>query len=84
MIDSTDLPRMDEVWSVFGNIVTDERVQGVPLLVLANKQDSEGAVSIENIKEAFNKNVSAWNISEGAVIPISALTGCGVSLRPVH
>lgn len=40
-----------------GQIVTDDRVDGVPMLVLANKRDAPGAASVELIKEAFNKHV---------------------------
>lgn len=54
----------------------DRRVEGVPTLVLANKQDSQAtAVPIEEIKEIFNRHVAKMNVSEGAVLPISALKG---------
>lgn len=58
-------------------IVTDSRVDGVPTLVLANKQDCEGAMAVEDIKQMFNKLiVGKMNVSEGGVLPISALRGC--------
>lgn len=57
-------------------MAVDRRVQGVPMLVLANKQDSEGAERVEEIKEAFNRHVHKLNVSESAVLPISALQGC--------
>ena len=73
-----------------GQIVTDDRVDGVPMLVLANKRDAPGAASVESIKEAFNKHVVRqrigdrahstqvrFNVSEGAVLSISALKACG-------
>ena len=57
-------------------IVTDNRVDGVPTLVLANKQDAEGAMAVEDIKQMFNQLiVGKLNVSEGAVMPISALKG---------
>lgn len=57
-------------------IVTDHRVDGVPTLVLANKQDCEGAMAVEDIKQMFNQLiVGKLNVSEGAVLPISALRG---------
>ncbi len=57
-------------------IVTDSRVDGVPTLVLANKQDCEGAMAVEDIKQMFNKLiVGKMNVSEGGVLPISALRG---------
>lgn len=57
-------------------IVRDSRVDGVPTLVLANKQDCEGAMAVEDIKQMFNKLiVGKINVSEGGVLPISALRG---------
>lgn len=66
-------------------IVTDHRVDGVPTLVLANKQDCEGAMAVEDIKQMFNQHiVGKLDVSEGAVLPISALRGCDplLSLPP--
>jgi ADP-ribosylation factor related protein 1 len=37
--------------------------------------DNENAMPIETIKESFNKHVAQYNVSEAAVMPISALTG---------
>ena len=60
------------------------------MLVLANKRDAPGAMSVEAIKEAFNKHVVRprrlivltpqvrYNVSEGAVLPISALKAEGI------
>lgn len=56
--------------------MTDQRVEGVPTLVLANKQDVEGSVPVGEIMEMFNTLiVDKLNVSEGAVLPISALNG---------
>ncbi|KAK4057542.1 mitochondrial 5-aminolevulinate synthase [Microbotryomycetes sp. JL221] len=78
-IDSTDKDRIEECWKVFETIVTDHRVDGVPTLVLANKQDAEGAMAVEDIKQVFNTLiVGKLNVSEGAVMPISALRGDGI------
>lgn len=61
------------------SIIADDRIEGVPTLVLANKQDDEAAIPVEDIKEAFNKHVMRIGVSEGAVLPISALEGCVVA-----
>ena len=55
--------------------MADDRVEGVPTLVLANKQDAVGSLAVEDIKEMFNKHVVRLNVSEGAVLPLSALRG---------
>lgn len=58
-------------------VLADRRVKGVPVLVLANKQDAEGSIPVEEIKQMFNKLiVGKLSVSEGAVMPISALNGC--------
>lgn len=75
VIDSTDRQRMEECWSVFDSIVADDRVEGVPTLVLANKQDEDSALPVEEIKERFNKHVTRIGVSEAAVLPLSALQG---------
>ncbi|CAD6583128.1 MAG: ADP-ribosylation factor protein 3 [Cyphobasidiales sp. Tagirdzhanova-0007] len=78
IVDSTDSARMEECWTIFDSIVTDRRIEGVPTLVLANKMDQTAAMRIEQIKEIFNKHVDKMNVSEAAVMPISALKGEGV------
>ncbi|GAA5999592.1 Arf family GTPase ARL3 [Rhodotorula paludigena] len=79
VIDSTDKERIEECWAAFETIVTDHRVDGVPTLVLANKQDCDGAMAVEDIKQMFNQLiVGKLNVSEGAVLPISALRGDGI------
>lgn len=76
IIDSTESPeRMEECWTAFDAIVTDTRAQGIPTLVLANKMDAQGAKRPEEIKEVFNRHVDKLNVSEAAVMPISALKG---------
>lgn len=77
VIDSTDrnTDRISECWKTFDQIVSDRNIEGVPTLVLANKMDHKDAMRIEDIKESFNKHVAQYNVSEAAVMPISALTG---------
>lgn len=77
VIDSTDRnnDRISDCWKTFDQIISDRRIEGVPVLVLANKMDNENAMPIESIKESFNKHVALHNVSEAAVMPISALTG---------
>lgn len=77
VIDSTDKnsERISDCWKNFDKIISDRRIEGVPVLVLANKMDNKDAMPIESIKESFNKHVAQYNVSEAAVMPISALTG---------
>lgn len=77
VLDSTDRnsDRISDCWKTFDQIISDRRIEGVPVLVLANKMDQENAMPIESIKEAFNKHVALHNVSEATVMPVSALTG---------
>lgn len=75
IVDSTDTARMDETWRVFDEIVADRHIEGLPTLVLANKQDDPKALAIENIKERFNKHVDKMSVSDSSVLGMSALKG---------
>lgn len=74
-------------------MLADASTAGVPLLVLANKQDREDSIEVVRIKEGFVRRVieseSASSDSNGAkgggayvrdsrVLPCSALSGKGV------
>lgn len=61
--------------SLAETMALDRRIQGVPTLVLANKQDQPNSVPVEQVKDMFNQHVVNLNISESAVLPISALKG---------
>lgn len=57
--------------------------EGVPLLILANKQDREDCVEVVHIKEGLVKKVfegeKSGCVRDSRVLPISALTGAGVT-----
>uniref|UniRef100_W5M0M4 ADP-ribosylation factor-related protein 1 n=1 Tax=Lepisosteus oculatus TaxID=7918 RepID=W5M0M4_LEPOC len=53
VIDSTDEERLSESKNAFEKMISSEALEGVPLLVLANKQDVEGCLSVPEIKTAF-------------------------------
>lgn len=76
MIDSSDKRRMEETAFELGQLLCEEKLEGVPLLVFANKQDLINALSAEEISEGFNLisiRDRAWNIQ-----PCSAKTGDGL------
>lgn len=45
------------------------------MLMLANKQDVEDALKVEEIKEVFNKIALKLGARDSRVLPISALEG---------
>lgn len=93
IIDSTDIGdgslesadvngRLEECRLVLEDVLGNEETEGVPLLVLANKQDREDCVEVVRIKEGLVKKVFEGGkgaaIRDSRVLPVSALTGTGV------
>ena len=78
MVDSTDAARIEECKRIFSAIVTNDQVEGVPILMLANKQDMTGALKVEQIKELFNPIAASIGARDSKVMSVSALRGEGV------
>ncbi|QUC22265.1 uncharacterized protein UV8b_06506 [Ustilaginoidea virens] len=91
IIDSTDIGdgtleddnvRLDECRLVLEDVLQHSETEGVPLLILANKQDREDCVETIRIKEGLVKRVmegdKAGSIRDSRVLSLSALTGDGV------
>lgn len=64
------------------DVLQHSETEGVPLLVLANKQDREDCVEVVRIKEGLVKKVfegeKGSSIRDSRVLPVSALHGTGV------
>lgn len=56
-------------------MIANENLQGIPLLVLANKQDIPDCMGVREVKPIFNKNAHLIGKRDCMVMPISALTG---------
>ncbi|KAI9142659.1 hypothetical protein BKA69DRAFT_1021222, partial [Paraphysoderma sedebokerense] len=56
-------------------LVTNDEIEGVPILMLANKQDQPNAMKVEDIKEIFNQIASRLGARDSKVLPCSALSG---------
>lgn len=92
IIDSTDIGdgtlehessgRLEECRLVLEDVLQHSETEGVPLLILANKQDREDCVETIRIKEGLVKKVmegeKAGAIRDSRVLSMSALTGDGV------
>ena len=92
IIDSTDIGdgdlerggggRLDECRAVLEDVLQNSDTEGVPLLILANKQDREDCVETIRIKEGLVKKVmegeKGASIRDSRVLAMSALTGDGV------
>jgi ADP-ribosylation factor related protein 1 len=74
--------RLNECRLVLEDVLQHADAEGVPLLVLANKQDREDCVEVVRIKEGFVRRVfegeKGASLRDSRVLPCSALTGTGV------
>ncbi|XP_014843120.1 PREDICTED: ADP-ribosylation factor-like protein 13B isoform X3 [Poecilia mexicana] len=78
VVDSSDVQRIQETRETMAQVLQHPRIAGKPVLVLANKQDLEGALPeadiIENLslEKLVNENKCLCQIE-----PCSAILGCG-------
>uniref|UniRef100_A0A8B9TBD5 ADP-ribosylation factor-related protein 1 n=1 Tax=Anas platyrhynchos TaxID=8839 RepID=A0A8B9TBD5_ANAPL len=68
-----------ESHGVIYKMITSEALEGVPILVLANKQDVETCLSIPDIKTAFSDCINKIGKRDCLTQACSALTGKGVN-----
>ncbi|KAK9477561.1 ADP-ribosylation factor family-domain-containing protein [Lipomyces japonicus] len=78
VVDSTDRARIEECRDTLQTIVAHEDTEGIPVLMLANKQDRDDSLEVEDIKEIFNRIAEHLGARDSRVLPISALRGEGV------
>lgn len=55
MIDASNPDRLDDGWVVFDEVLSSPQISGVPLLLLANKQDADGSLTVEQIRENYEE-----------------------------
>lgn len=56
-------------------MICNENLVGIPLLILANKQDIPDCMGVREVKPIFNHNAHLIGRRDFMVMPISALTG---------
>lgn len=78
MIDSNDRERMNESKELFDKMIKNEYLSGVPLLILANKQDLVDCMGVRDIKPVFQQHGHLIGRRDCLTIPTSGLTGDGV------
>ncbi|KAL1297358.1 hypothetical protein AAFC00_004899 [Neodothiora populina] len=77
VIDSNDRDRMEEAKTELTRIIQDREMRDALLLVFANKQDINGAMSPKDVSDALNLNTVAKN-HIWKVEPSCATTGEGI------
>ena len=78
VVDSTDTDRLEQVQKTCLKVAQDKDCGGVPILMLANKQDIENAMRLEQIKQVFNPIAEKLDSTDSKVLEVCALTGKGV------
>ncbi|KAI8893916.1 ADP-ribosylation factor family-domain-containing protein [Globomyces pollinis-pini] len=78
VVDSTDRERIEEVKTILENVMQNDIINGIPVIMLANKQDVVGALTLQEIQEIFNQIAVALEARDSKVLCISALEGTGV------
>ncbi|KAL5999471.1 ADP-ribosylation factor-like protein 2 [Asimina triloba] len=77
VVDSSDVRRLDDCKLELDNLLKEERLSGASLLILANKQDIQGALTPAEIAKALNleamDRTRHWKI-----VGCSAYTGEGL------
>ncbi len=77
MIDSTDARRLHIARAELEGIYQHDSMKHVPLIVLANKQDAEDALTGEQI--AGKLDLLAWPEGSYYIIPCCAINGEGIT-----
>jgi ADP-ribosylation factor related protein 1 len=79
---NTNFGRLDECRQVLETVLQHEDMVGIPILVLANKQDREDCVEVVRIKEGFVRPLFEGErggmVRDSRVLSVSALRGSGV------
>ena len=84
VVDSADRNRLAESCSALEDLMKDERMQQTPLLILANKQDLEGAMSESEVRTtqiaealpAKSNSERPWRVIGGCAKSRSQLVDC--------
>ncbi|XP_053985254.1 ADP-ribosylation factor-related protein 1 isoform X2 [Hylaeus volcanicus] len=76
IVDSSDREKIPGSKETFDRVISSEHLIGVPLLVLANKQDVPDCMGVREVKPIFNQNAHLIGRRDCMVMPVSALNGC--------
>ncbi|XP_046693254.1 ADP-ribosylation factor-like protein 13B isoform X3 [Silurus meridionalis] len=78
VVDSSDVQRIQETRDTMAEVLRHPRIAGKPVLVLANKQDRDGAMAEADIIESLSlEKLVNENKCLCQIEPCSAVLGCG-------
>ena len=81
VVDAADRARLDESRDVLQQLMNNADLQGIPLLVLANKQDAEGAATAHEVQERFglqHAQGEGGSSQPQNVLGVTAINGEGI------
>ena len=79
VVDSADRVRLDLCRQELAQLLQQERLAGASLLILANKQDVDGALSANEIAQVLEMETSnRYQNRHSCIVPCSAVTGEGL------
>lgn len=72
------------VYNLADKMISSNFLEGVPLLVLANKQDIPDCMGVRDVKPIFNRSAHLIGRRDCMVMPVSALTGYKTDKTPIN
>lgn len=77
VVDCWDRTRLNEARRELERVLKNEHLRGLPVVILANKQDKDGALTATDLTEKFNLRKTCSN-RDWFVQPCSGKTGAGL------
>ena len=77
VVDAADRSRLEDAYIAYCGVCASSLLQDVPIIILANKQDVDGAATLQEIASLFFSN-SETQTTPHRLFGVSALTGQGV------
>ena len=78
VVDSADRRRLSDCRAELETLLSQEKLAGATVLILANKQDMAGALSADEISETLGLHGDVFARRHWRVLPCSAFTGDGL------
>lgn len=80
VVDSADPARFEEAKEVLARVTDDLQLEGIPLMVLANKCDLEAAIAAEEVQHSvLCEQRGIQRHRQVRCIPVSGMSGAGLN-----
>ncbi|KRY57550.1 ADP-ribosylation factor-related protein 1 [Trichinella britovi] len=78
IIDSSDQSRIEESLDAFEKALKNQTLNGVPVVIVCNKQDIKECMSVSDVKMALREIIKKLGTRDCSLFPVSALHGNNV------